>query len=143
MLSARSVMPSRSHFKLEREGRCHFPTMLDSLRQTEPEAETELTGPQNTIKNCLSHIHQAKSRWIHSLARRRGEAHLAKDHLTGVAMKGKAALSHARRTLLTTRSLSSSPRTVRCQPSYYLSSDRHASLDDQPALRKGTRQLHT
>ena len=34
-------------------------------------------------------------------------------------MKGKAALSHTRRTLLTTRSLSSSPRTVRCQLSYH------------------------
>ena len=121
MPSTPSVLPSRSRFKLEGEERCHFLTMPDSLRQTEPEVKTELTGSQNTIKNCPSHIHRAKSRWVRSLARRRGEAHLAKDHLTGVTMKGKAALSHARRTLLTTRSLSSSPRTVRCQLSYHLS----------------------
>ena len=59
--STRSVLSCHSHFKLEGEERCHFPTMLDSLRQTEPEVKTELTGSQNTIKNCLSYIHQAKS----------------------------------------------------------------------------------
>ena len=61
LLSTRSVMPSRSNFKLKREERCHFPTILDSLRQAEPEVETELTGPQNTTKNCLSYIHRAKN----------------------------------------------------------------------------------
>ena len=54
---------------------------------------------------------------------------LAKGHLTGATMKGKAALSHARRTWLTTQSLSGSLRAIPSRSSYYLGSDRYASLN--------------
>ena len=51
--------------------------MLDPLRWAKPEVEAEPTGPQNTIKNCLSYTHKAKDHGARSLSHGRGEAHLA------------------------------------------------------------------
>ena len=102
----------RPYSKLEREERCCSPTLLNSPRKAEPGVQAEPTGPQDTIKNCLSFTHRAKTAIAQQhhctclQPHERGEAHLAQpsqgaSYRSYNEEQGRP-LSNARQTRLTT-----------------------------------------